>query len=33
MTVALSRVVDHQMQIEADPRDLSWEGGGLRLAH
>ena len=33
MPVAVSRVVDHQMRIEADLRDPSWEGGCLRLAH
>ena len=27
MPVAVSRVVDHQMRIEADLRDPSWEGG------
>ena len=27
MPVAVSRVVDHQMQIKADLRDPSWEGG------
>ena len=33
MPVAVSRVVNHQMQIEADLQDLSWEGGCLSLAH
>ena len=33
MRVAVIRVVDHQMQIEADLRDPSCEGGCLRLAH
>ena len=31
--VAVSRVVYHQMRIEADLRDPSWEGSRLRLAH
>ena len=33
MPVAVSRVVDHQMRIEADLRDSSWEGVCLRPAH
>ena len=33
MPVAVSRVMDHQMQIEADLLDLSCEGGCLCLAH
>ena len=35
MPVVVSRVtvVDHQMSIEADLRDPSWEGGCLSLAH
>ena len=33
MLLAVSRVVDHQMWIEADLRDPSWEGSCLRLAH
>ena len=33
MPIAVSRVVDHQMLIEADLRDPSWEEGCLSLAH
>ena len=33
MPVVVSRVLDHQMSIEADLQDPSWEGGCLCLAH
>ena len=31
--VGFSRVVDHQVRLEADLRDPSWEGGHVRFAH
>ena len=31
--VCLAKIVDHQVRLEADLRDPSWEGSGVRFAH